>query len=316
MSSDYIVENDWVGGHRGEKKEYCKIEQGLTLKSIRVYYDDNKYYIRGITLTWSDNTTDEIGKAIRDGLSFFPEPDERFNYFILYNNHEYGSAERLGKIVSTTTLGHTFNPGRKPDGNLAHNMALGSGILLGMGVATDGDSILAAKPLFLKQYQSILSDVDLDLPTNGEGISPQDVKTWHFKSSDAEWSVEGEHEVTETSTWTQETESTFGVDFKVLGEIPGIVSVEGGFNWQRSSKQTHGTEHSEKTTYRWSLGGTLAKGQNLRVTAKTAQGVLEIPYTAEITITMKDGKELKYKEGGTYSNVKWADVDVVTEDEA
>ena len=68
---DYIVGNDWIGGSRGEKKDYCRIEDGLTRKSILVWYDDYQYEIRGLTLTWSNNDIDDVGKSLRKGSTFW-----------------------------------------------------------------------------------------------------------------------------------------------------------------------------------------------------------------------------------------------------
>lgn len=314
MWTDYIVDNTPVGGSHGGSVIFnqAKFYKGVMLREVGVWKDDGA--LRGLRLTWTDDTSDLYGKESGDWNHLKFDPGETCTELVLWGN---GSGTRTGRIKIVTSNGKTLDWGMH-GGSTAYPMTLGSGLLVGFSGAS-GSDIDRLCGLFLKSVKSITSEAKYgQLPGPTEGIRPKQLEQKEFDNSngaqDMGWSVGSEIKVEESNTWTQSATLAFGASATVKAGIPEVAQVEASAHWELSGTVSHSSTTTETRTITWGASGVVKPNKCLRVTATYWEGQANIEYTSTVTVVLKDGGSFTYTEPGTLNSIACSSSHISTQD--
>jgi len=311
-----------VGGFGGSPFQACKWvvnQSALVVKTLQVWYNSNN--LIGIQVIFSDGSASNVfGEANSSTASITFAPGELITSFILWGN---GAGSLAGRIRLQTNAGQTFDVGKQNTGTQTQYPAgLGSGTLVGM-VGRSGNALDMVGPIFLNgTVTSIsISNVVYNPPLTGSsGISQMTLDQVHYANpsnatQDLPWSFTNSVARTTSTTFTQGTSTTYGVDVSVgvSAELFGIGgSASTSFSWSTTGTQETSTSASSTQTLSWDISGSLAPGKGITATSFCQQGIGRANYTSTVTMKLSDGTVSTFQESGVFNNVVFTEAQVTT----
>lgn len=300
----------------GDGTGFCEVHlqsAGEILTELEVWSDDRG--IRGISFTFSSGKTvmqGEQGQGKSDTMKL--KTGELVSSARLWGN---GKGEHLGHIYLKTDK-QEFDVGM-PKPNDGYEIDVGGGFLLGAAGVVGDDWINQLTLIFLeaKIDRVQISDVKFDVDPTGTStnIAPVYVIDSTFgnangSTGNVSFTVTGSQQVTQISTWNQETMGKFGgsVSVEVGAEAFGIgAKITGGYEW--SVQHSTGTSHSksESVTIGTSAGPMiLAPGQGKECHIFAQKGEGDFPYTSMVKIMLEGGGWVSYEEKGALESVQFS----------
>ncbi|KAI0410243.1 hypothetical protein F5X98DRAFT_382033 [Xylaria grammica] len=307
--SQYIVPNTLIGGRGGSKSFYeTKFQTGIMLRRVEVWYDSS--CLRGLRFTWADGTFKMYASSKGNWKQITFAPGELCRELVLWGN---GIGTRTGRIRIVTDK-QTFECGKNVSGQDTYPMNIGSGLLVGFQGAC-GTDIDRLSPLFLKVMKSLTSNVTYSsFPTGGIIPVQLDTQTFNARGRAAyQWEFSGSRKRVVSNTWSQSSNSAFGLSMKIQAGIPEVASIETGAEWSMSNTSSHSTTETQERELGWSISGVLETGDTVQCTALCQEGKTSLDYTSQVTVTFKDGKRFTFTESGNLDSISVSDckVDVV-----
>ena len=232
-----------------------------------------------------------------------------------------GIGTRTGRIRLTTNKGQTLDVGKDTSGQTPYDMAIGSGVLVGM-VGRSGGDIDQLGAMFLRSAIThvAISNVvyNPDLAGTDKGIENVALDQAEYSNpadstKPVNWEFGGKTSRSQSTSYSQTSGDTFGlsVGVEVSAEPFGIgAKVTGGFEWKHEASQTTTTTTSNEIELTWGLSGTLDPGESCICTALVQRGEGRTNYSATVTVKLADGTTNTFKESGIFQNIVYTKVQV------
>ena len=283
------------------------IPDGEIVKRLGVHFNP-RAHIRGINTSFSDGSRRSIGFQSGDYAELTLAPAETIRRASLWGSDR----TFVTRIRIETSRGQVLDAGRSTGHEVSADV--GSGILAGFTIKVPGDvpqgDIRSMALVFIIPIRrTIISDVKFTLPTS-DSISAQTLSqadySNNFSNRDVNWDFT--KSVTRTNSVTFEMSATveFGASVTVTAGIPKIAQVEATAYWTVSATASYERTRSTDVTFSWSLGGTLAPGEAIRVLAYCQHGNADVDYTATVRHEFNNGLSTGYTGHGVLKCAEYA----------
>lgn len=306
-----------IGGNGGTRFCESRIDTGEIISALDVWWNDGG--IQGISFDWSS------GKAVMHGTqpnqaqtqSIKFAPGERVQEARLWGD---GTGVRLGHIYLKTDR-QTFDVGKDKKNN-GYDIEVGSGLLLG-AYGNAGDSIDSLALLFLgtEIVSASIADLNFDKDPTGtsDGIKPHYLVQTTFGNpstshGNVSFTISASEAVTTTTSYEQSTTGMFGgkISVEVDATLFGLGAKVGG---EASWSVEHATSNTvtETNTITISQGAgpiSIAPGFGKKCQIFASEGMGSFTYTSTVTLKLKDGSTLSYKEPGKLNSVQYSEATV------
>ncbi len=307
----------FVGGHGGGSFKDMSDNGGhLTrIETWKSSYDGHPM-IKSIRVTFSDGSSFTQGNnsGLDNKKEAYFDDTELITELSLWGN---GNGKRLGRIWLRTNTGQIYDSGHT-DGSTEYHARVGSGICVGIE-GRAGSDVDELGFIFVKQVkQSYITDLEYPtLASDAHCIQPETIRTFSaqntHKDNDNDWNFKGSRSETKTSMWKVSRSAKIYGETSIKGKIPKIGEVGQTFGWEFTIGDVRGTSTSETVTLSWDNSGTLEPGESIYLEAVTRKGNLaNIPYTGNHIIETIEGDILSFPIEGTYNEVDYTGVEVVT----
>jgi len=312
VSSSFYIKSTAFGGNGGTSFDKHKfLTKGFVIRKLEVW--QGKSMLRGIRITYSDGSTDQMGKLEEIYTSFELDYDngERVIDLAVFNNYVYGiqsKDERCGAFKIMTNKGRTFFP-QMTDRPLAWKFmqSPGGGIILGLH-GKHGDDIDSLGFRMIRPIRSmVLRDISYNMQYMAqpvrrtyldETIPNASPETIHFLA------YEESMDIRRTGEWSISGAATFGLDFTISGVIPMIeATAEATASWDVSVTGQYRSSWVE------TLDATLRVPIICPPLSKTRffyywfEGTGSVTMSGTMYVTVDNGLSWIYPVTGTYNGV-------------
>ncbi|CAL8296134.1 unnamed protein product [Boreogadus saida] len=299
------------GGGGGSLFSFTGRDNGATLKKIGVAVGPSS--ITAVRAELTDGRVQTFGKG--DTFNEFTfELGERITNLSLWGN---GEGTGSGGIKFRTSKGHEFDAHMtKWPLRTEFSIDVGSGVCLGLE-GSAGSDIDNMGFMFINAIKSsVLTDMTYDsLATYTPQVNKESITSLNYENDtcvDQEHTFTYTRSVTKSNTWsnTVQTESSFSLSVKA--GIPELVEVSGGFSLTLGAEQTSLMTEEETITEKDEVNVTVPAGKIMIVGVSVGRAVIDLPYSATVTITCLNGDVLRFKSTGNYNGVAYTAVHVKT----
>ena len=282
---------------------------GLIVQRVDVWRNGGA--IQGIQFGYANGSRSPV-YGTTDGSeghhSIALELGERIQEAAIYEIKETDGNPRVGGIRITTNKNQKLEVlDTKP--KTANYFDVGSGLLIG-AVGASGSELDCLGLIFLKDVKKLtVSNVKYEKDPSGtaQGIKPvilsQILLANKSGSEEINYNFTNTVMKTNSTTFTQSSVVTYGVDVTVDASLFDVVKASTEFSWSLQKSSTYSRQTSTEVGLSWSLQGPLKPHTEVIGTAVCQMGELDIPYTAEVTLMMQDGQTFKFDESGTLKHV-------------
>lgn len=287
------------------------LENGVTPSGIKMYFND------GTTTGFivpppPDDTKNTVDMPL--------SPGEMITSWTIFNRNDGGKG--FAGFVIQTNMKNTYTIGTKLSGTSTPitTANLGSGLLTGFNIFWDanGLDILGLKPLFLKPFKSIvMSNLDFgatftDMKMYTSPVTLADTTIENTTGTDQSWTFNDSISRQTSHQYAHSTAMMFGASVSVKVGFLDIVEATATAEWSFTDTYTTTDTITDTAQITWGASGTVKDNQIITATAAVWSGVLNLPYTATITVTMVDGTlpPLTYQDNGVYKNVQYSSAQV------
>ena len=221
----------------------------------------------------------------------------------------------------------TIDKGQKPDigkdnkGQDAFHVDMGSGLPVGIVGRCTSETDCHDLVFLPNVTKFSVGNVKFHTDPSGtnQGIPPSILQHITFQNDrDTETTYSFSITVTETnsSTFTQISAMTFGVEISIEAGLFEIAKVSTGFSWSLEKTSTHSKESSTQVGLIWGLQGKLVPHKKVIGTALCQRGQMDIAYTAQVTVTLDYAPwpTFSFTERGTFKNVLFVDAQASVSD--
>ena len=199
----------------------------------------------------------------------------------------------LGRIKISTNMGQIFDHGTSGNNTSSVICPVGSGIIVGFEGCLSNSILISLGFVFLNPLKSVLIDqvvYTTDPSSLTTGISPISLSHAIFSNKGKDpidFTFQNSVTKTNSSTYEVAVAEQYGVSATVSAEFLGI-TVGASPSWSKTTTKTQSTTTSTDIAVQWSLTGTVAPGKPISCTASCAQGIINLDFTCNITLTFVD----------------------------
>ena len=118
--------------------------------------------------------------------------------------------------------------------------------------------------------------------------------------------------MTKSKTWSTTTKIESTVSMSVKAGIPNLVEVSGGFSLTVGAEHSSSMTNEETITESGEVKVTVPAGKTVSVELSVGRAVIDLAYSATVTITCLNGSELVFPSTGNYNGVAYTAVNVKT----
>jgi hypothetical protein len=301
------------------------VNAGQLVQVLGVWADD--YQIAGMLITYTNgNTAAMIGRQSGNYQQITFQPGETISQATLWSGVSQSNLPSMGRLYISTSKGQTLDISAGKYNTISNDAAaqnIGSGLLAGFAgtVLKLGSFQFGITGLCFVLVNPV-SSISIDnvqftqsIIGTANGISPQalDTATYTWDGKPYNYTFQGSVTQTNTQEMSQTASMMYGVTASVEATFFKIVKASTSFQWQYTTSTTQTSSVSTAFMQSWGTSGSINSAAD-QVTCQSvcSQGKVNVPYTADVTIVMKDGTSWKYNEPGTFNNVLFtaAEVDV------
>ena len=159
-------------------------------------------------------------------------------------------------------------------------------------------------------------DQGLNDPNSGAALFTQPVTiasgTWQNMSvtDSTNWTFTDSISRAVMHEWSSSTAVMFGASVTIEAEELIFAKETATATWSITNTQTTTNSITDTLNITFGANGVLSKGNGVQPTATIYQGVLNIGYSATMTITFEDGSNMALTDYGVYKNVQYTSAEV------
>ncbi|KAK0144695.1 Aerolysin-like protein [Merluccius polli] len=131
-------------------------------------------------------------------------------------------------------------------------------------------------------------------------------------TADQEYTCEYSRSVIKSTTWSTTSKIEFAVNTSVTAGIPEIASVSAGYSMTVGAEQTTSMTQRETKTESDAVKVKVPAGKKVSVEVSVGRADIDLPYSATVKITCKNGSKLVFPSTGQYNGVSYTTVNVKT----
>ncbi|KAK0144696.1 Aerolysin-like protein [Merluccius polli] len=300
-----------IGGQRGTAFDFTGRDNGATLKKIGVA--EEGWQIKAVRAELSDGRVETYGNA-HTFKEYTFKLGERITKLSLWGN---GAGTRLGGIKFFTSSGGEFFASMTDWGlKTEYSIDVGSGVCLGL-VGRSGADIDSMGFLFINAIESsVLTDMTYpSLAIYTPQVQKEYIKSVSYANdtaADQEYTCQYSRSVKKSTTWSTTSKIEFTVSTSVTAGIPEVASVSAGYSLTVGAEQTSSTTQEETKTESDAVKVKVPAGKKASVVVSVGRANIDLPYSATVKITCKNGSKLVFPSTGQYNGVSYTTVDVKT----
>ncbi|XP_049327411.1 aerolysin-like protein [Astyanax mexicanus] len=297
-----------VGANEGDQFTLNGLGNGAMLKQIWVWVGG--WQIKAIKVWLTDGRSMQCGDPSGNPQKFKFEDGEFFDSLSLWGN---GAGTRAGAIKFKTNKSREFFVQMTDWGlKTEYPIDVGSGICMGIsGKAKEDINCLSF--IFINYIEStVMKDVNYPtLSMETPKVVFEEIKciTYHNKSNTTqEYTVQTSRNITKKSSWLLTNKMEMSLNMEVKASILSIVEVNSAFSFTLGTESSYGLENSEETTEQLSFTIQVPPGKFMDVDITIGRVTFNLPYTATVQITCRNGSTLEYPTKGIYKGVTYTNV--------
>ncbi|KAF2497287.1 hypothetical protein BU16DRAFT_355726 [Lophium mytilinum] len=313
---------------------YCAMQfnQGQLINRLEVWSSD--HHVRGFRVHYTNGDTTTIGTQTNDYHDLIWD----VNQVSILRAIGQQAGEESGLYIKLTD-GRDLKAGVPSNWKDDNAGTQSHGALIGLGAKFDDDKpwIKAITIQTLKETStnSRIHDVvfhpsvdELNgRSTNADrGLDPQALKNGHYFNDRGTDPItigfEGREMVETSKSWTTTTANDFHLGYKteIGSEIGGIAAkvdwkIGSDLFWEHHNETSTLQGESKQDWLVYNVQTVVKPGQAVHVWAWSIKGNMKVDYTAQMTVTWSNGKELTFGTAGTLDQISYSDAWVHVEDE-
>ncbi|EGS20374.1 uncharacterized protein CTHT_0022010 [Thermochaetoides thermophila DSM 1495] len=280
---------------------------GATVRHLRVFRDAKDKYLRGIRVTFTDDTEMVAGVELSQSNDFdFGDEDAVRRMTLWAWTNKKGDRGRVGHIrFETDKASFDYGMGNL-DSKRSYPVNVGSGKLIGfIGRASDGLDLLI--PVFLKPIsRSVIDQVELEpySPTQGLKLSTLDTGMARWSGSPYTAHLSGSTSQTDSVSWTLGYTRSVSVGASIKWKFMDIFEAEAHAEWGRSETRSSSLSESTTRSLTWAIDHPVNGPDDEAICfAQVWVGDLDLHWTGIQTIETKDGTVGSFPVSGTMRRV-------------
>ncbi|XP_030221157.1 aerolysin-like protein [Gadus morhua] len=297
----------WIGGYGGDTFDFTGRNDGATLKKIGVSVGGEQ--IKAVRAELTNGRVETFGRANTSYQEFLFGPEERIISLTLWDN---GQASRLGGIKFCTSLGvEFFSYMNRRSLKNGYSIDVGSGVCLGLqGKACKEIDCMGF--LFIKAIDSaVLTKINFpSLRMSKPQVNNDFKKSKTYENNtavDQEYKFAYSRPVKKSITWSNTTKIESNL-MSVVAGIPDLMEVAGGFTLNMESEKSCSMTDQENIEESNVINVMVPAGKTMRVDVSGGRAVINLAYTAIVSITCQNGSELSFNTSGIYNRVAYTKV--------
>ncbi|XP_078740545.1 aerolysin-like protein [Lampetra fluviatilis] len=294
-----------IGGQGGTAFSFDGKSNAATLQKLSVSVGG--WQVRGVEVWLTDGRRQTFGTVDSSARQFEFQSGEFMSQLSLWGN---GAGTRLGAIKFRTNRNREFFA-KMTDWGLKteYKIDVGSGICLGVG-GRGGADIDCMGFLFINDVKSSVIQ-NMNYPTLHQvrpNVQMEEIKDLKYTNNT---SIVQSHtfltskKITKTSSWSTTNKIEFTFSLEVSAGIPEVVDVKTGFSFTVSSETTHALVESEERLETLTFPVSVPPHKTVTVVAKIGRANIDLPYTALLRITCKNGARLDIPLRGVYKGLTY-----------